>query len=692
MEIVVHGNNDGYEKLYSTKEGIGYIVLNDIRKVARNDKQLGHSAFTLAFVENGYIISKYKVVKDALRNNTKGFIAFSLFFPSNRELDGGSIILLLNEISAIYSDKYISGNRMNRGEGQPINEDYSFVLEIMSKYSDHEKLFNEKKLSSTNNGKYAYIYYPFEYKDTDSNVCIANLEELLDAPFQDEYTNYEQIIFIDKKYEGTEECPLYNPIPEYNLTGKIDINNPIYTLNISPNAKVKVNGFSIQSCNKIRLKDDLEILFSKRYFKDKKVEGELRNIDPTYLNIDKVNKIVTIRDIQLEPITHRFTIETKDINGKPLSGVNLMVTNKDGEKKLTSSPIIRTEEQLKDQWYVEGKKGNMISEPVRISIGKESIMLTLIETRIVNYKVYRGTVGADLFLDNEFSIKVTDVKKPPNDGKITFVRKEIDKRHTITVTANGYETESFEYIPGKDHSNDIHLALIKIKSYNIDIGDHGVKTSLCPELSQHSKGGDIPSRAIKPQKGYVFTGWKLNGSKDTLMAQYKKKKILDSRLILIGIYIIGLCVIGFMGWKYIPKLFHRTEKISKPVRTPKLQQTNKNQSNNIPAVSSKNKDTTMSGNNDLKANNNAELTNSNTDKKPNEKTTGSTDIEFLRLVRSGNVQMNDYNSLLNKYKDQKSPVIGYLKEICKDSKSFKQFSNLPDSIRIRAKSVSDLKK
>jgi len=688
MEIVIHGTNLKYEVQYSTNENINFFILNDIGRVVESETQMGHTAITLCFKEKGYIISKYKVIKDTLRRNALGFIVFSLYIPSEREMKGAQIIELLNLISETYSDKYIVGNHLNRAQKEQVfNEDFSFVKDIMKNYNDLEKSFHEIKITSATNKKDAYIYYPYSF-----NEASFDLEDLLDNPFQKKYSEYEQIIFIDKKYEGKDECPLSKPNPEYNLTGKIDINNPIYTLNISPNAKVKVNGFSIQSCNKIRLKDDLEILFSKRYFKDKKVKGELRNIDSTYLNLDKVNKIATIRDIQLEPITHRFTIETKDINGKPLSGVNLMVTNKDGEKKLTSSPIIRTEEQLKDQWYVEGKKGNMISEPVRISIGKESIMLTLIETRIVNYTVYRGTVGADLFLDNEFSIKVTDVKKPPHDGKITFVRKEIDKRHTITVTANGYETESFEYIPGKDHSNDIHLALIKIKSYNIDIGDHGVKTSFCPELSQHSKGGDIPSRAIKPQKGYVFTGWKLNGSKDTLMAQYKKKKILDSRLILIGISIIGLCVIGFLGWKYIPKLFHRTEKISKPVRTPKLQQTNKNHSNNIPAVSSKNKDTTMSGNNDLKANNNAELTNSNTDKKPNEKTTGSIDIEFLRLVRSGNVQMNDYNSLLNKYKDQKSPVIGYLKEICKDSKSFKQFSNLPDSIRIRAKSVSDLKK
>lgn len=685
MDILIQGTEGGYR--FFTHEYKFKLDFRDVRPLTITGNTVGNVSYSISYANGLYIFSKYIIIRDVKADKKTGFIRFCLILTENEKLTGNNIKELLDDVSNVFCQRHIPRNDNNL---EPFDEDWIFLDEIKNKYADNISYIDPEDIETLQSGQIdgAYIYYNSE----------TELFNYFDSPIQEDYSDFYQVYLIDKRFESSDDNPL-NALrhSENNLTGKIVPANE-YLIRLDNHADektniyIKANGKPVSKTKKVRLKTGIDITWSRKFYKSQNISDLLRNINPTYLNLDKVNKIATIRDIQLEPITHGFIVETKDINGKPLSGVNLTLTNKHGEQKLTSSPIILTEEQLQDQWYIIGKKGNMISEPLRISIGKESIVLTLIETRIVNYTVYREIVGSDLFLDNEFSIKVTDVKKLANAGKITFVGNEICKRHTITITAKGYETESFEYIPGKDHSNDIHLALIKIKSYNIDIGDHGVKTSFCPELSQHSKGGDIPSRAIKPQKGYVFTGWKLNGSKDTLMAQYKKKKILDSRLILIGISIIGLCVIGFLGWKYIPKLFHRTEKISKPVRTPKLQQTNKNHSNNIPAVSSKNKDTTMSGNNDLKANNNAELTNSNTDKKPNEKTTGSIDIEFLRLVRSGNVQMNDYNSLLNKYKDQKSPVIGYLKEICKDSKSFKQFSNLPDSIRIRAKSVSDLKK
>ncbi len=684
MDILIQGTEGGYR--FFTHEYKFKLDFRDVRPLTITGNTVGNESYSISYANGLYIFSKYIIIRDVKADKKTGFIRFCLILTENEKLTGNNIKELLDDVSNVFCQRHIPRNDNNL---EPFDEDWIFLDEIKNKYADNISYIDPEDIETLQSGQIdgAYIYYNSE----------TELFNYFDSPIQEDYSDFYQVYLIDKRFESNDDNPL-NALrhSENNLTGKIVPANE-YLIRLDNHADektniyIKANGKPVSKTKKVRLKTGIDITWSRKFYKSQNISDLLRNINPTYLNLDKVNKIATIRDIQLEPITHGFIIETKDINGKPLSGVNLTLTNKHGEQKLTSSPIILTEEQLQDQWYIIGKKGNMISEPLRISIGKESIVLTLIETRIVNYTVYREIVGSDLFLDNEFSIKVTDVKKLANAGKITFVGNEICKRHTITITAKGYETESFEYIPDQDHSNDIRVALIKIRSYNLDAGDHGVKTALCPELSQHSKGDDIPSKAIKPLKGYVFTGWKLNGSKDTLMAQYKKKKILGSRIV-IGVSIIGLFVFGFLGLKFIPKLFHRAEKTSNPVSTPESLQTGKNQSNNIPAVTSKSKDTTKSGNNNPKADNSAGPKTSNTDKTSNIKPTGSIEKEFLRLVRNGNVQMNDYNSLLNKYKGQKDPVIDYLKEICKDTKSFEQFSKLPDSIRMRTKSVLDLKK
>ncbi len=685
MDILIQGTEGGYR--FFTHEYKFKLDFRDVRPLTITGNTVGNVSYSISYANGLYIFSKYIIIRDVKADKKTGFIRFCLILTENEKLTGNNIKELLDDVSNVFCQRHIPRNDNNL---EPFDEDWIFLDEIKNKYADNISYIDPEDIETLQSGQIdgAYIYYNSE----------TELFNYFDSPIQEDYSDFYQVYLIDKRFESSDDNPL-NALrhSENNLTGKIVPANE-YLIRLDNHADektniyIKANGKPVSKTKKVRLKTGIDITWSRKFYKSQNISDLLRNINPTYLNLDKVNKIATIRDIQLEPITHGFIIETKDINGKPLSGVNLTLTNKHGEQKLTSSPIILTEEQLQDQWYIIGKKGNMISEPLRISIGKESIVLTLIETRIVNYTVYREIVGGDLFLNNEFSIKVSDVKKLPNDGKITFVGNEIGKRHTIAVTAKGYETETFDYIPDQDQSNDLRVALIKIKSYNIDAGDHGVKTTICPKLSQHSKGDDIPSNAIKPQKGYVFTGWKLNERKDTLMAQYKRKKILGSKPLIIAISVIGLCVIGFLAWKFIPKLFHRNEKTSMPNKTKQSLQANKDQSNNMSDVTSKNKDTTKIVNDDLKSNDNAEPKNSNSDKKSYGKTSGSLENEFLHLVRGNNVKMDAYKNLLNKYKGQNDPVIEYLIKICKDSKSFKQFSNLPDSVRMRAKSVSDLKK
>jgi serine/threonine protein kinase len=66
-------------------------------------------------------------------------------------------------------------------------------------------------------------------------------------------------------------------------------------------------------------------------------------------------------------------------------------------------------------------------------------------------------------------------------------------------------------------------------------------------------------------------------------------------------------------------------------------------------------------------------------------------LEFWALVKGGNSKKDSYRAILEKYKNINSPIITYLKDICKNSDNFKKFTDIDVIVRQTANSLNDIK-
>jgi hypothetical protein len=79
MDLVIYATKDGLRTLFSTNDEIAYLIAEEKRSGANKDSSLAKSIYGLSFTENGYLFSKYLIVKDTQRSNALGFIAFSIY-------------------------------------------------------------------------------------------------------------------------------------------------------------------------------------------------------------------------------------------------------------------------------------------------------------------------------------------------------------------------------------------------------------------------------------------------------------------------------------------------------------------------------------------------------------------------------------------------------------------------------------
>ena len=259
MEFVVNGTKGGFRIiLYSTPNAPS--IVGDIRNNSSSEDAVGKSLYAIAFAAGGCAYTKFLIIRDTLRSYSTGTIAFSLFLPSNKELvnKGADVKSLLDKVSLYYSDNYIRDNNINRGETTIIQEDWSFVDDILNKYREQDKTTkDEEQQFGTKDA--AIIYYKNDVE----------LLEYLDKPFQEEYSNYRQILFIDNNLRGKSTDPINVLRNSGEELINIDLKNETcYLRNYSPskNVTITVDGeprSDKKNKNCIKAKWQVEIKYSK---------------------------------------------------------------------------------------------------------------------------------------------------------------------------------------------------------------------------------------------------------------------------------------------------------------------------------------------------------------------------------------------------------------------------------------------
>ena len=456
MELVVHGTKQGYKSSFIPNIQPSFS-LGDIRNGVNNENPLGKSVYSIAFSNGSCIFTKYTIIRDTLRSYAIGTIAFSLYLSANKELSGKGqdVKTLLDKLMNKYIDEYVRDNNINRGETTLIQEDWSFVDTISNGYREQDKTRKEEEILS-GTADPAFIYYKSD----------SELQEYFDKPFQEEYSNYRQILFIDDDLQG-----ITNPRNVLKNSGielkDIDLKNEYYYLNnynhskgvsITANGKLRSDG---KNNNVIRAKCLVEIKYSKdsRCYKPINAHGTLSDTTSEiykYLET-KGNQIILKYDAfnNPTPIKKTVTFEIKDRNGEAVEDVEITCkADYQQEQKITGNTTSFIGEDIIKRWTISAKKGDSYASD-EVPFSPETQEIVPIPIPMHNIKKVEVTAKIENRPVSDFTIHIPDYGIIDQQNNFVEFRDEtINKKCSIKVTKSegqDYYSGSYEFTP-KDKS------------------------------------------------------------------------------------------------------------------------------------------------------------------------------------------------------------------------------------------------
>jgi hypothetical protein len=545
MDIVVHGTKGG-RQIFTPKKLGGLL---DINSDTSNASAIGGEAYAIRFLEKSIIFSKYKIIRDVRGDKRTGFLGFSLFMPNNYKLTGADIINLLNKVSEEYCRRYIPDRDNNLKD---VRENWDFLDRILEEFKvklrpvlddDIENLLSDTKDD-------AFIYYENDEK----------LKKYYDAPYQDEYSPYRQVLFIQEGLKDKPENPL-NALrhSDDNLTGKIDLENPKYKLLYNQTAKggvridVKVNGITRSKKSKVRRKDELEMSWSKLYCETITKRGRWNEISNEFIDVNDSSETVSIKEIMLPDKTKTIIFDIKDWIGNPVFDAHIICKNNNELKTVINNKVIFQGDDLGKRWTVSASRNNFLSEKKQINFEKDcqgaSCVIKIdMNKHELNIIAHEGNLYGDIIPNDNI-----------NKNKTEFIGSEIEESHKIVVSCRGFDSYSFFYCPAKDE-NPKHISLQKRQHpygntitdlYYVNPGKHGtLKGEYGSVYSSKKRDGSDVKHLIVPHKGYRFTRFKTQD--DTHIAQYEKKKYFYQNPKFIAGSIVGavLLAFGISAWYY----------------------------------------------------------------------------------------------------------------------------------------------
>jgi hypothetical protein len=453
MKIFIQARKDGYNVLFPTPTTPTefYKFASDIQSAsAKNDAiYYGKNLYTLAFASGGCIFTKYVIGYDVQRNNL-GNVGISVFIPNTQKLSGNDVKLLLDDLLNTYCRNYCPDNNISDKR-----EDWLLFTTLADTY-------DAKLLSCTSN--YENVTPgtqdpAFHYYKSDSELI-----EHLDKPFQEEYSDYKQILFIDSNLQGNAN-PL-NVLKNSGVEVNSDLKNEYYYLNnyspskgvtITANGKSRSDG---KNNNYIRAKWNVVIEYTKNYYKPIKAEGTISNLASdiyNYLEIKGNQILIKYNAFVPDPQTKKITFEVQDwkenlINDSEITYKNI---NNQISKRAYNNQIVFRGEELKEQWLVKVQKDDFSgekrftpeneNESVEIKVNRQIIIPINVEdesqNKLTNFEVWTT-------LTNGYQIRDT----------IEFVDEQINGSYTVTIRKKGYEEENIKnFNPNTRRSIDVTL-------------------------------------------------------------------------------------------------------------------------------------------------------------------------------------------------------------------------------------------
>lgn len=549
MEVVVHGTKGGYRILFKTPGAPS--IGSDIRNNVSSEAAIGKSAYSIAFATNGCVFTKYIIIRDALRNDATGFIAFSLLLLFNEQLQnkGADVKSILDELSNHYIDNYVRNNSINKGEANIIQEDWSFINNISGRKTEHEKNRNNIEIQAGTK-EAAFIFYKDDSK----------LQEYFSKPYQEDYNGYKQIFLISEELRNS-SADLLNVLRNSGVELNVDLKNEYFFLTnydrrqgltIMANGRLRSDA---KTNNSIRAKDRVKIRYIKDYYKPIEEEGRLSDLSSDiYKYLETRGTQIFIKydalSNNLKPIEKTITFNVKDWKGNPVNGAKLICENAIDVKPVTyNNQIAFKGDELGNRWTVSANTDRFFSESKTIDFekvcqGDTGIIDIVLNKHTLKITAHEGSIDGDIIKDNV------------NLSKSEFIGNEIGIKHKITVSCRGFKKTYFEYEPAKDEipkhillERDQYSSGIETShSYFVSAGQYGTLKDGNSYISKSKDGTDV-RHAIIPNEGYKFI--RFEEQVGTLVAIYEKKKPFYQTTQFIVGSIVGTTVLSFGIWALI---------------------------------------------------------------------------------------------------------------------------------------------
>ena len=517
MQIFIQARKDGYNVLYPTPTPTEfYQFASDIQSASadNNPDYYGKNFYALAFASDGCIFTKYVIGYDVQRGDI-GNVGISVFIPNTEKLSGENLKELLDKLLNIYCSNYCPDNNISDKR-----EDWDLFTSLANNYDvklQRRSTHNDTIITGTQDP--AFLYYK------DGNDLI----EHLDKPFQEEYSNYKKILFIDKNLQSTA-----NPLRVLKNSGVEvipDLKNEYYFLNnynrskgvsIIANGKSRSEG---KDNNSIRAKWQVEINYSKEYYKPIVVSGSISNLDSDihkYLDINGSNINIEYDAFQPNPETKTVTFDvvTKK-DGTKVTGAEIQVDTRPWQ---SHSEVTFKGVELGREHKITARIGDtLFSDVVKITpkyYSNNSIRLLLIEKKVVKIVVTEAE-GVKNYI-SDFKVWINGGKCDTQQvSEVTFTGEEIDNTWNITVEKEGFErSTSMSYNP----KNGDKTISFELKKAQISTGEPS------------SYGGNNPTISEGNSKLKTFT---------------KKVKTFLPKRTVIATSIVGGLVISVGIWAFL---------------------------------------------------------------------------------------------------------------------------------------------
>ena len=521
MDIVIHGTKGG-RTIFTPVRLSGLL---DVTADSAKSAAIGQEAYAIRFTAEHAIFSKYRIIRDVRGAKRTGFIGFSLFLPTNESLPGRDVITLLDKVSEEYCRKYIVDNNLD-----DVREVWDFLYSILSEFQSKQK-YDERVPSGEKDD--AFIYF----KDKDE------LKRYFDAPVQEEYNDYRQVLFVNSEWLAKPENPQNvmlseNPLKALrhsnsNLTGKIDLDNKYYYLknyNCSRGVTITANGrycSQEKENNCIRAKSLVEI----RYSKDERCYWPIEARGMLYNPTSDINKYLEISDNLIfikydafnNPTPKEKTVhfEIVDHKGDPVYNSEVKLSNLSWQIKGYQHDYTFIGEELICHWTISARKGGDLNGKVSFTLDDNisTIQIVLHERKIVKFNVVDED-GLDVV---DYKIRKRNEKGRLIDmdvDDIVFFDDDIYQSWYFIISHSKHYDETFYYSPETgENPKCVSLKSKQFGRVNLLSGNNWKKKryrlKIDKKFGKRSfKGNEIkdwvsenPDFGVTPRFGYKFEEW-----------------------------------------------------------------------------------------------------------------------------------------------------------------------------------------